>query len=197
MRTLSLAGEWRAVEFDMPFTLPGSANENKIGTPQQEFTVKNKESLRSLRQRYNYTGPLTLTRNFYLPEDFEGKHLTLFLERVNIASELWIDDVKIGRQIIEITTPHTYDLTGKISVGMHTITLRMTIQTCLTLTHSQAVTAVIHREYGSESSAELKYSAVIFFIFPIFSFSPARILYACNSPSTQIVGHQRTEKKST
>ncbi len=125
MEIISLAGEWRAVEFDKPFIVPGSAAENEIGTVQREFEEMSAEALRCLRQRYNYTGTLTLTREFRVPESFAGKHLTLFLERVNIASEVWIDDEKIGGKTIEITTPHTYDLTGRLSTGTHKITLKL------------------------------------------------------------------------
>lgn len=125
MKTISLAGEWTAVEFNKPFILPGSANENKIGTAQKEFDEISANAVRCLRQRYNYIGPLTLTREFSVPESFVGKHLTLFLERVNIASELWIDEQKIDRRIVEITAPHTYDLTDRLTPGTHKITLRI------------------------------------------------------------------------
>lgn len=125
MKTLSLAGSWIALETAKPFILPGSANENKTGTPLQEPDTMSREAVRCLRQRYDYTGELTLMREFDVPRDFEGKNLTLFLERVNIASELWIDDVKIDRQIISLSTPHTYNLTGRLSAGKHKIAIRI------------------------------------------------------------------------
>ncbi len=52
-----------------------------------------------------------------IPNDTDGKTVRLFMERVNIASELWIDGVKTDRQIIELSTPHIYNLTGKNNSG--------------------------------------------------------------------------------
>ena len=141
MRTIDLSGQWR-YETDPEntgisqkiyerslknenFTLPGDACLNKVGkkfVPSDEY---NYESVRTLRPRYEYIGALWLQRDFTLPDEFADKYLTLFLERVNIASDLWIDGVKIDRRIIEISTPHIYNLTGRIKGGSHTITLRI------------------------------------------------------------------------
>lgn len=141
MYTIDLSGQWR-YEQDIEntgineriferklahenFTLPGDACKNKIGqkyTPSQELCY---EAVRALRPSYEYIGALWLQREFTIPDDLEDKYITLFLERINIASDLWIDGKKVDRQIIEITTPHTYNLTGKIKSGTHTLTLRI------------------------------------------------------------------------
>ncbi len=141
MYSIDLSGNWR-YETDLSdigisekffkrklnnenFIIPGDACLNKVGkefVPFEEFSY---EAVRTLRPHYEYIGALWLQREFTLPQEYENKHITLFLERVNIASDLWIDGVKIDRQIIEITTPHIYNLTGKISAGTHTITLRI------------------------------------------------------------------------
>ena len=140
MQTINLSGEWR-YETDENnigyagkffernlthdgFRLPASACENKIGEKQESFSELSLETVRCLRQRYNYTGALWLQRDIEIPESFGGKYITLFLERVNIASELWIDGKKINRQIVGLSTPHIYNLTG-IAAGKHTITLRL------------------------------------------------------------------------
>jgi len=107
------------------FMLPGSACENGIGKKQEYFDSLTKEAVRAPRERFEYIAPLWLQREIVVPEEFEGKHIRLFLERVNIASELWVDGEKIGRQIIELSAPHIYNLTGKITPGKHTLTLRI------------------------------------------------------------------------
>ncbi len=107
------------------FILPGDACLNKIGKKLTPFTELSYEAVRSLRPAYEYIGVLWLQREFILPPEYTDKYITLFLERVNIASELWLDGRKIDRQIIEITTPHIYNLTGKLTSGKHTITLRI------------------------------------------------------------------------
>ena len=84
-----------------------------------------KEAARAPRERYEYIGPLGLQREIEVPGELEGKCVRLFLERVNIASELWLDGEKIDRQIIELSAPHIYNLTGRITAGMHTLTLRI------------------------------------------------------------------------
>ena len=141
MNTIDLSGIWRyETDLDVTgisnrifertlsntgFILPGDACSNKVGkqyTPPVELCY---EAVRTLRPAYEYIGALWLQREFTLPPEYENKYITLFLERVNIASELWIDGVKTDRQIIGISTPHIYNLTGKISAGKHTITLRV------------------------------------------------------------------------
>lgn len=141
MCTIDLSGVWR-YEPDLEdngikeafyarelanngFVLPGDACSNKVGTPYTPPDELCYEAVRTLRPAYEYVGPLWLQRSFTLPEDLEDKYITLFLERVNIASDLWIDGEKIDRQVISISTPHTYNLTGKLKSGEHTITLRV------------------------------------------------------------------------
>lgn len=107
------------------FMLPGSACENGIGKKQEYYYEPSKEALRAPRERYEYVAPLWLQREVEVPEGFAGKHIRLFLERVNIASELWIDGEKAGRQIIGLSVPHIHNLTGKLSAGKHIFTLRI------------------------------------------------------------------------
>lgn len=106
------------------FTVPGSACDNKIGAQALPFTEMTKETVRSLIPKYDYKGALWLQTDFEC-EDLTNKDVCLFLERVNIASDCYIDGEKIGRQIIEISTPHIYDLSKKLTKGKHTLTLRI------------------------------------------------------------------------
>lgn len=107
------------------FKLPGSTCENGIGKKQEYYDEYSKEAVRTAREKYEHIGPLWLQRDFTVPKEFEDKTIRLFLERVNIASDLWLDGVKIDRQIIELSAPHIYVLTGKLTSGIHTITLRI------------------------------------------------------------------------
>lgn len=141
MKTIDLSGNWSyKIDYDDlgiqkeyykykfelgGFKLPGSACENRVGKKQGYYNELTKEAIRAPRERYEYIAPLWLQSEIIVPEEFCGKHIRLFLERVNIASELWIDGEKIGRQIIELSAPHIYNLTGKITAGKHIITLRI------------------------------------------------------------------------
>lgn len=108
-----------------PFLLPGSTCDNKVGRKQGDAVCLDLETLRAPRERYFYLGPLWLEREVEIPADWEGKEIRLFLERVNMASELWVDGEKIGRQIIELSTPHCYRLTDRMTPGTHRLTLRI------------------------------------------------------------------------
>lgn len=149
MHTIDLSGSWRYFtdindtgisekyynqRFDKnSFILPGSACENKVGNKQEYFDKLDRTSIRAPREKYEYIAPLWLQREITIPEEFEGKYITLYLERVNLASDLWIDGEKISRQIIELSTPHIYNLSGKLITGTHTVTLRIDNRNLLNL----------------------------------------------------------------
>lgn len=107
------------------FRLPGSTCENGIGKKQEYYSELTKEAARAPRERYEYVGALWLQRKIEIPQEYDGKCVRLFLERVNIASELWLDGEKIDRQIIELSAPHIYNLTRQLTAGVHTLTLRI------------------------------------------------------------------------
>lgn len=107
------------------FHLPGSSCENNIGKKLKKYKELDCESVKCLREKYQYIGVMWVQRDIYIPPSFAGKAITLFLERINMSSMLWIDGERVGREIIELSAPHEYDLTDKLSVGIHTITIRL------------------------------------------------------------------------
>ncbi len=138
MKTIDLSGNWRyrtdeeasyifaGERFSQEgFILPGSTCENGIGRPQEYYDKISKEAVRAPREKFEYVAPLWLQRDITMPSECEGKCVRLFLERVNIASELWLDDVKIDRQVIELSAPHQYNLTGRLTAGTHMLTLKI------------------------------------------------------------------------
>lgn len=145
MNITDLSGKWRyniSEQYDFTgerftddgFILPGSTCDNHIGKKQEYYDEMSKEAVRAPRERYEYISPIWLQRDIEISDDdINGKNIRLFLERVNIASELWIDDVKIDRQIIELSAPHIYDLSGKITEGTHMLTLKIDNRNLLNL----------------------------------------------------------------
>ena len=115
------------------FCLPGSACQNHVGKKQEYYSEFSKEAVRAPRERYEYIGPLWLEREVEVPQEAEGKAIFLFLERVNVASELWLDGKQVGRQILELSAPHCYDLTGVVTAGKHRLTLRLDNRNLLNL----------------------------------------------------------------
>lgn len=124
MQKLDLSGKWRYQNHNAEetgvFTLPGSTCSNGIGKKGEYYDAFSAEAVRAPREKCEYTAPLWLNREVSVPESFKGR-VKLFLERVNIASQLWVDG-EIKRQIIGLSTPHIYDL-GQLAPGMHTFTL--------------------------------------------------------------------------
>ena len=118
---------------DNSFILPGSTCDNKIGKKQEYYDHFSNEAVLSPRERYEYVAPLWLSQEIDIPCEFEGKSIKLFLERVNIASELWIDGEKNGRQTISLSTPHIYNLTNKVTPGKHIFTLKIDNRNLLNL----------------------------------------------------------------
>ncbi len=107
------------------FMLPGSTCENGIGKKRPSGEALSKQTVRAPRERYEYIGVLWLEREIAIPEDARGKRLSLFLERVNISSELWLDGERVGRETIELSAPHIYALPRGTDPGSHKLTLRI------------------------------------------------------------------------
>lgn len=141
MQTIDLSGIWhyrtdeedRGLELEFfkekfsegEFILPGSTCENHIGRESHYAGEYSKQIMRCPVEKFEYIAPLWLQKEFELPNDFEGKELKIYLERVNIASMLWIDGILIGRQIIELSAPHIYKLPSDLTCGKHRVTLRI------------------------------------------------------------------------
>ncbi len=107
------------------FILPGSTCDNMIGRKQELYDSLSKEAARAPRERYEYIGVLWLSKKILIPNAARGKRISLYFERVNISSELWLDGVRVGRRKIGLSTPHIYELPRNTEPGEHTVTLRI------------------------------------------------------------------------
>ena len=90
--------------------LPGSSCEAKIGTKTEYFEKYSKDAVKAPREKYEYVGELIYEKEFELPKGCETSDISLFLERVNIASKVEIDGVFIGNGIVSLSAPHVYAL---------------------------------------------------------------------------------------
>ena len=141
---LSLAGKWR-FEMDSKdvgkaegffkreltggIQLPGSMSENGIGNP---ITVIRQNTWGGSWTtnpvwhpmiKIDYRGAAWYQTSVTIPEEWQGKIIDLFLERVCWQSELWVDDVAVGSRD-SLTTPHQYEI-GILKPGTHRLTLRV------------------------------------------------------------------------
>jgi hypothetical protein len=71
----------------------------------------------------HYLGAAWYQRDVEIPKNWDGKHFTLFLERVHWKSTVWLDEKEIGSDI-SLSTPHEFDL-GSVVPGKHRLTIRV------------------------------------------------------------------------
>lgn len=98
--------------------LPGTTDTNRKGK-----LNANREETTHLSRYYTYQGPAWYSREVDIPSEWEGKRIVLFLERTR-PSMVWIDGELAGSNNF-LSTPHRYDLTGKLNPGRHKITIRV------------------------------------------------------------------------
>ncbi len=103
--------------------LPGSACEAGIGKKAVFYDKMTKESVRSLRAAYEYKGAVWYSRKMEFPESYKGKRIYLYMERVMVSSDVWLDGIRIGRTQFSLCTPHIYKL--PYSEGVHTLSVRI------------------------------------------------------------------------
>lgn len=101
--------------------LPGSMDENGKGNDNTDNI-----SPTYLNRDYTYSGEATYQREIEIPKDWDGKNITLFLERTR-KTRVWVDDTQVGEgQQKSYTAPHTYDLTDYVEAGKtHTLTIEV------------------------------------------------------------------------
>jgi len=129
-KVISLAGEWRfqldadgaGIEekwytktLDDQVKLPGTTDENQKGIQQDERPTDR------LMRPWFWKGAAWYQRDVVIPENWQGKRITLFLERSK-NNRVWVDDQFVGWDDT-ISAPQVYDLTEVMSPGKHTITV--------------------------------------------------------------------------
>lgn len=71
----------------------------------------------------HYLGAAWYAIEVDIPETWEGKHLTLFLERCHWETKLWVDGEYMGDNL-SLAAPHIYNLSS-IKPGKHVVVLRV------------------------------------------------------------------------
>ena len=131
---LSLAGTWR-FQLDArnegkdarwfgraladSIKLPGTTDEAHKGDPNPKREIKH------FTRVYPFNGAAWYQRDIDIPVSWNGKRITLELERTK-TTIVWLDDREVGSQN-SLTAPHVYDL-GHVTPGRHILTLRVSNQ---------------------------------------------------------------------
>ncbi|MEO3944249.1 sugar-binding domain-containing protein [Gorillibacterium sp. CAU 1737] len=97
-------------------TLPGTLTLNGVGHAEEWGDELNRETVRSLRQRYSYIGAAWYEVETEVPAEWIGKPFSLFLERVMFQSTVWVNGELVGQQD-SLSVPHEYNVSAYIRVG--------------------------------------------------------------------------------
>lgn len=129
--TISLDGTWRfamdtsgtgiekqlfAAKLDDSVTLPGTMDENRKGIVNRDTG----ETMR-LSREFMYSGMAWYQKEINVPEKWEGKNISLIMERTK-PTRVWIDSAPAGENS-DILTQQVYDLSDLLTPGLHTITI--------------------------------------------------------------------------
>ena len=113
---ISVATEWTGSIFDRSwFTEPRYERYRQPGNVKVPFW---------LQPDRHYQGAAWYQHAFETPADWQGRRVTLTLERPHWETRLWLDDRAIGR-LDSLSTPHVYDLGRGVTPGTHRLTLRV------------------------------------------------------------------------
>ena len=125
---VSLAGEWRfeiaqadarcfARDLSGLIRLPGTMDDAGLGPKNTK-----PPTLEGPYRLYDYAGPAWYQRTIEVPSAWQGKRVTLFLERCRWVTTVWLDDQPIGSQD-SLIAPHVFELGGAATPGKHRLTI--------------------------------------------------------------------------
>lgn len=115
--------------------LPGSTDQAGKGYKTQEMT-----SLR-LTRMFEYKGAAWYEKEVFIPEDWGGKEIELFLERAHWESQIWINNKYAGRQE-SLSTPHIYHIAPFLKPGVkNVIRIRVDNNRIYDIEYSHAISA--------------------------------------------------------
>jgi hypothetical protein len=125
---ISLSGDWRFEiagtnketpprELTGKIRLPGSIDDAKLGPKNTK-----PPTLEGPSRLYDYAGPAWYQRDIEIPASWQGKRVTLFLERCRWVTTVWLDDRCIGSQD-SLISPHLYDFGTGLAPGKHRLTI--------------------------------------------------------------------------
>jgi len=112
---VGVAEKWFALEFDDTVQLPGTTDENHKGIKKDEQCIDR------LSRVWYWKGPAWYQRRVTIPDAWDGKRITLLLERSK-HTRVWIDRTFCGWEDT-LSGPQVFDVTGAMTPGQHTITV--------------------------------------------------------------------------
>ncbi|MFC6859931.1 sugar-binding domain-containing protein [Zunongwangia atlantica 22II14-10F7] len=138
--TISLSGAW-SVKLDSmevgdqenwanglkdanSITLPGTLDDAEFGKTSTLEPALNNIVLSSLNRKHEYYGKAWYQKEIEIPENWKKKNIALEFERVLWESKVYVDGKAIGTRE-SLVGSHVYDLSGVLTPGNHTISVRI------------------------------------------------------------------------
>ena len=114
-KDVGVAEKWFFMKFDDTAQLPGTTDENGKGIKKDEQCIDR------LSRVWYWKGPAWYQRRVTIPEVWDGKRITLFLERSK-HTRVWVDETFCGWEDT-LSAPQIFDVTSAMTSGEHTITV--------------------------------------------------------------------------
>jgi hypothetical protein len=112
---VGVAENWFALKFDDTVQLPGTTDENRKGIKKDEKCIDR------LSRVWYWKGPAWYQRRVTIPDAWEGKRITLFLERSK-HTRVWVDRTFCGGEDT-LSAPQVFDVTAAMTPGEHMLTV--------------------------------------------------------------------------
>jgi hypothetical protein len=110
-----VAEKWFALRLDDTVQLPGTTDENHKGIKKDEQCIDR------LSRVWYWKGPAWYQRRVTIPDAWDGKRITLLLERSK-NTRVWVDQTFCGGEDT-LSAPQFFDVTGAMTPGEHTLTV--------------------------------------------------------------------------
>lgn len=123
---VGFAEQWPGNLFTDTIQLPGTTDEAGMGVADTLKPELTKPQLLHLRRHHSYVGPAWYAREVEIPAGWEGKELSLNLERVIWNTQVWVDGTRVDGEGESLIAPHRFNLTPYLTPGKkHIVTLRV------------------------------------------------------------------------
>lgn len=96
--------------------LPGTTDSNKKGI------LTTNKPINRLSRYYEYVGPAWYQKDIVIPQEWNGKSIHLFMERILWISSLYVDGKLVAAEK-SFSTPHIYKLNNVLTPGKHRISI--------------------------------------------------------------------------
>ena len=112
---VGVAEKWFTLEFDGTVQLPGTTDENHKGIKKDE------QAIDRLSRVWYWKGPVWYQHRVTIPDAWDGKRITLLLERSK-NTRVWVDQTFCGGEDT-LSAPQFFDVTAAMTPGEHTLTV--------------------------------------------------------------------------